>query len=180
MIKRSLQFLITHHFWISGILFLFLTSYFLFKIADFWLFPYLNRFIMTSGCLLLFLLTLLTQKKNRWLFVSYYLLCVTSIILNAFATHSAKNFNDYSDFMILPIFIHMAVLIIHFISRKTKKFQNYLYVLLGIMLLSYGMSYLTSSWAIQFTFYGTVLGFIFVLLKAKNKLANEGSVSNDA
>lgn len=180
MLHRSLHFLKTYHFWISGVIFLFLTIFFLFKISGFWLFPYLNYFIILSGSLLLFLLTLLTQAKPKWVLISYYLLCVSSIILNGFITRSAENFTAYSELMFLPIFIYLVILLIHFVSRKTKKYQNYLYVILGLLLLFWLLNFFISSLVILLPFYLFLFGFVIVFIKAKDTLANEGTISDNS
>jgi hypothetical protein len=179
MLSRNLQFLKNYHFWISGAIFSLLTFYFLFKITGFWLFPYLDYFIMSSGSMLLFLLTLLTQKKPKWVLISYYVLCASSILLNGVITRSAENFTAFSELMFLPVFVYLVILLIHFISRKTRNFQNYLYVLLGLLLLFWVLNFFISSFLIQLTFYCLLLGFVFVFIKAKDILANEGTIPSD-
>lgn len=179
MLSRSLQFLKNYHYWISGVIFSLLTFYFLFKITGFWLFPYLDYFIMSSGSMLLFLLTLFTQKKPKWLMISYYVLCASSILLNGVITRSAENFTAFSELMFLPVFGYLVILLIHFISRKTRPFQNYLHVLLGLLLIFWILNLFISSFLIQFPFYGLLLGFVVVYIKAKDTLANEGTIPNN-
>lgn len=179
MLSRSLHFLKNYHFWITGAIFLLFTLYFLLKIAGFWLFPYLDYFIMSSGSLLLFLLTLLTRTKPKWVLISYYLLCASSIILNGFITQSAEKFTAFSELMFLPVCSYLVVLLLHFISRKTRPFQNYLHVLLGLLLIFWILNLFISSFLIQFPFYGLLLGFVVVYIKAKDTLANEGTIPNN-
>jgi len=180
MLSRSLKFLRNYHLWISGAIFSLLTFYFLYKITGFWLFPFLDYFIMTSGSVLLFLLTLLTQKKPKWVLISYYVLCASSVILNGFITRSAENFTAFNELIFLPIFGYLVILLIHFISRKTRSYRNYLHVLLGLLLLFWVLNFFISSLIIQLPFYCLLFGFVVVFVKAKDTLANEGSVSNDA
>ncbi|MFM7637687.1 MAG: hypothetical protein ACKO5W_07445 [Crocinitomicaceae bacterium] len=139
----------------------------------------MDYFIMSSGSMLLFLFTVLTQKKPKWVLISYYVLCASSIILNEVITRSAENFTAFGELMFLPVFGYLVILLIHFISRKTRNYQNYLLVLLGLLLLFWVLNFFISSMLIQLPFYCLLLGFVIVFIKAKDTLADEGTIPSD-
>jgi hypothetical protein len=133
MIKRSLNFIFTNHFWFMGATILIVTCYFVVKLVGFWFFPYLNYFLICSGSLLLFTLTLFIKDKPKLLIYLLYSFCATSMAINAFVTSSAESFSNYNGLSLFPIYGYLFVLLAHFSLRKNYQRKKLLLLFLAVI-----------------------------------------------
>ena len=180
MLSKFKSFIVAYHFWISGTLLICCTAFFLFKIAGFWMFPYINYTLNISGCILLFLFTLLISQKPRWLMYIYYSFCLLSIIVNSIATASSENFSSWNSYMTLPVLAYLFILLYHLSSRKERAKKQVLVILLSLIFGLFILSNFIHGLPIKVLFSLTILGFLMLFYLSKNQSSEKRTITDNA
>jgi hypothetical protein len=180
MIKRSLNFIFTNHFWFLGATLLIVTCYFIVKLVGFWFFPYLNYFLICSGSLLLFTLTLFIKDKPKLLIYLLYSFCATSMAINAFVTSSAESFSNYNGLSLFPIYGYLFVLLAHFSLRKNYQRKKLLLLFLAVIFTCFVINLLITSPIIKLLFGINCVIFLVLFFTARNQSADEGSITDNS